>query len=925
MYYQDRSNIDQVDEINSSASSSSSSQHQPIESASSSTPQPDEQNDISKRSISQINNPLEPQEENQLDTWESNNKKLRWYDPLERFRLEWGLPTSTTPTMETAATTTAKEECEEERKISSPRRDSGKFYRLYNRRSSSESSSSSDQTIRYKYELFLAKTAKLNDEQNNQDCERSKSPSSSRSSKESIHHHHQESTSYRRSPTPEHCHNNDNNKNENENENNHNNNNNNTNNDYLFEYYPTNSRLNQRRYGNANPSYNPVSRTIFTKDTNYDYELEQGRRRSIFERIGRYSPNRGDRRRNTNRDDEYIPQNISNDSTNPVQQYRNRSRSPVRRSQYIPYRECGDHIVLNRDGTVNTEGIVFPERASVNDVDQRLKPMIKLKPFQHPTTMLPKVNTPPTQMASTQPTTTTTTTQSTSASTSHEPSEPSESLPSSSSAIPIIQRSQKGRGLPSFTYSSQGRRIPPPSTSSSSILVDQSMMGKNSMENPIGYNIRCHQGQTSYQRGQTKKIILDDSFYDSLREPKNDDPLDISIASNVESLAINDPLEEISKELLKNIGKAVMNDVDNVDLPANVSRQNDEQQQNVDNVEKVVDEIVDDNIIDSSNKHTIVLRKVPKYLNNVACLKEYFSRFGKVLNVKIGYGRDQHAAIIKFSNAEEATDAIRCSDAVCNNRFIRVYRSAFKPWTNRRRQIYQQKQQQQQQWRQLQQQRSDESSDSDLSERGNRKTQRKSYHHHFPYRMEIDSPKEEKLDSMPTLQASIEKQLEKQCRINASIVSPVERQIKLRELTSKTQELNEAMANQKLLIRKFESVKTAKEKKAIMSLIQNSMTNIKRIQEECSNIQAFIKPILETKKVYNQNEINQEEEEHSEEEEEAVEEEIFYESKKKGKKGRKTTKKKQQDEDDEESTRKAAQEILTSICERKYLKSKSSK
>lgn len=122
-----------------------------------------------------------------------------------------------------------------------------------------------------------------------------------------------------------------------------------------------------------------------------------------------------------------------------------------------------------------------------------------------------------------------------------------------------------------------------------------------------------------------------------MREPKNDDPLDISIASNVESLAINDPLEEISKELLKNIGKAVMNDVDNVDLPANVSRQNDEQQQNVDNVEKVVDEIVDDNIIDSSNKHTIVLRKVPKYLNNVACLKEYFSRFGKVLNVKVSF------------------------------------------------------------------------------------------------------------------------------------------------------------------------------------------------------------------------------------------------------------------------------------------------
>ena len=171
--------------------------------------------------------------------------------------------------------------------------------------------------------------------------------------------------------------------------------------------------------------------------------------------------------------------------------------------------------------------------------------------------------------------------------------------------------------------------------------------------------------------------------------------------------------------------------------------------------------------------------------------------------------------------------------------------------------------------------------------------------------MEIDSPKEEKLDSMPTLQASIEKQLEKQCRINASIVSPVERQIKLRELTSKTQELNEAMANQKLLIRKFESVKTAKEKKAIMSLIQNSMTNIKRIQEECSNIQALIKPNFETKKVYNQNEINQEEEEHSEEEEEEEkEEEIFYELKKKGKKGRKTTKKKQQDEDDEESTRK---------------------
>lgn len=70
---------------------------------------------------------------------------------------------------------------------------------------------------------------------------------------------------------------------------------------------------------------------------------------------------------------------------------------------------------------------------------------------------------------------------------------------------------------------------------------------------------------------------------------------------------------------------------------------------------------------------SLELRKVPRGLNSIAHLNNHFSKFGKIINIQISYECDPEAAIITFSTHAEANVAYRSTEAVLNNRFIKVF------------------------------------------------------------------------------------------------------------------------------------------------------------------------------------------------------------------------------------------------------------
>ncbi|XP_035249321.1 RNA-binding protein 26 isoform X1 [Anguilla anguilla] len=65
--------------------------------------------------------------------------------------------------------------------------------------------------------------------------------------------------------------------------------------------------------------------------------------------------------------------------------------------------------------------------------------------------------------------------------------------------------------------------------------------------------------------------------------------------------------------------------------------------------------------------------QIPAELNNISKLNEHFSKFGTIVNLQVAYRNDPEAALIQFSTHEEAKRAILSTEAVLNNRFIKVY------------------------------------------------------------------------------------------------------------------------------------------------------------------------------------------------------------------------------------------------------------
>ncbi|XP_040200517.1 RNA-binding protein 27 isoform X3 [Rana temporaria] len=66
------------------------------------------------------------------------------------------------------------------------------------------------------------------------------------------------------------------------------------------------------------------------------------------------------------------------------------------------------------------------------------------------------------------------------------------------------------------------------------------------------------------------------------------------------------------------------------------------------------------------------VRKIPQDLNNITKLNAHFSKFGTIVNIQVAFQGDPEGALIQYLANEEARRAISSTEAVLNNRFIRV-------------------------------------------------------------------------------------------------------------------------------------------------------------------------------------------------------------------------------------------------------------
>ncbi|KAM8975428.1 RNA-binding protein 26 isoform 2-T2 [Pelodytes ibericus] len=67
------------------------------------------------------------------------------------------------------------------------------------------------------------------------------------------------------------------------------------------------------------------------------------------------------------------------------------------------------------------------------------------------------------------------------------------------------------------------------------------------------------------------------------------------------------------------------------------------------------------------------LRRIPPEMNNISKLNEHFSKFGTLVNLQVAYEGDPEGALIQFASHGEAKKAISSTEAVLNNRFIKMY------------------------------------------------------------------------------------------------------------------------------------------------------------------------------------------------------------------------------------------------------------
>ncbi|XP_029000402.1 RNA-binding protein 26 [Betta splendens] len=69
----------------------------------------------------------------------------------------------------------------------------------------------------------------------------------------------------------------------------------------------------------------------------------------------------------------------------------------------------------------------------------------------------------------------------------------------------------------------------------------------------------------------------------------------------------------------------------------------------------------------------LLVRQIPPELNNISKLNEHFSKFGTIVNLQVAYHNDPEGALIQFASPDEAKRAMQSTEAVLNNRFIKVH------------------------------------------------------------------------------------------------------------------------------------------------------------------------------------------------------------------------------------------------------------
>jgi len=69
----------------------------------------------------------------------------------------------------------------------------------------------------------------------------------------------------------------------------------------------------------------------------------------------------------------------------------------------------------------------------------------------------------------------------------------------------------------------------------------------------------------------------------------------------------------------------------------------------------------------------LTVRNIPATLNTITHLNGHFSRYGNLVNVQVQFEGDPSSALITFANSEDASLAFNSSEAVMNNRFIKMF------------------------------------------------------------------------------------------------------------------------------------------------------------------------------------------------------------------------------------------------------------
>lgn len=70
---------------------------------------------------------------------------------------------------------------------------------------------------------------------------------------------------------------------------------------------------------------------------------------------------------------------------------------------------------------------------------------------------------------------------------------------------------------------------------------------------------------------------------------------------------------------------------------------------------------------------TLELKKIPPGLNTISHLNDHFAKFGTIVNIQVQNEGNPESALVTFASHSEANAAYRSTEAVLNNRFIKLF------------------------------------------------------------------------------------------------------------------------------------------------------------------------------------------------------------------------------------------------------------